>query len=41
MDNISAYSNVGCCIDIYAPGQSIKSAWWDGNYALLSGTSMA
>ncbi|XP_071828660.1 uncharacterized protein [Apostichopus japonicus] len=43
-DDIRAYfSNVGGCVDIYAPGRSITAAYYraDDDYAILSGTSMA
>jgi subtilisin family serine protease len=42
-DNRSSSSNVGPCVDIYAPGVSIKSTWNSSNTATmtLTGTSMA
>jgi major intracellular serine protease len=40
-DKISPFSNLGCCIDIFAPGENIGSAYLNNQYALLSGTSMA
>jgi subtilisin family serine protease len=42
-DNRSAFSNVGACLDLFAPGEGIFSAWYTANnaYATLSGTSMA
>jgi subtilisin family serine protease len=35
------FSNVGSVVDIFAPGNDIKSAWYNGGYVNLSGTSMA
>ncbi len=47
-DNKSTSSNYGDCVDIFAPGSSIKSAWHtdqygqDGSFTrTISGTSMA
>lgn len=42
-DNQASFSNVGPCVDIYAPGVSIPSAWYTSSTATasLSGTSMA
>ncbi len=42
-DARASYSNYGSCLDIFAPGSSIKSAWHTKNNATktISGTSMA
>lgn len=42
-DARASYSNYGSCLDIFAPGSSIKSTWYSSNSATatLSGTSMA
>ncbi|MEJ2577583.1 MAG: S8 family peptidase [Kineosporiaceae bacterium] len=42
-DAAAGYSNYGSCLDLYAPGSSIKSAWYtsDTATATLNGTSMA
>lgn len=40
-DSRSSFSNYGNCLDIYAPGSSIKSTWSNGGYNTISGTSMA
>lgn len=39
----SSYSNYGGCLDLFAPGRGIKSAWWltDSSTKTISGTSMA
>lgn len=38
---IASFSNKGRSIDIYAPGDKIKSTWLQHKYMELSGTSMA
>jgi subtilisin family serine protease len=42
-DSRASYSNYGSCLDIFAPGSSITSAWYTSNTATntISGTSMA
>ncbi|KAF1932068.1 oryzin precursor [Didymella exigua CBS 183.55] len=40
---VSTFSNIGKCVDIYAPGEQILSSWSTGDNIInfLSGTSMA
>ena len=42
-DDRAGFSNYGSCIDLFAPGESVDSAWFtsDTATATLSGTSMA
>ncbi len=40
-DTRSSFSNIGSCVDIYAPGSSITSARLNGTSTVMSGTSMA
>lgn len=40
-DAVSAFSNQGRCVSLFAPGQDVTSAWNDGSYRTASGTSQA
>lgn len=38
---VAPFSNTGSCVDLYAPGVDIRSAWPGHQYKTISGTSMA
>ena len=40
---VSAFSNFGASVDVYAPGSEVRSCWKDGDWSFetVSGTSMA
>lgn len=40
-DRRARYSNFGTVVDVFAPGSDVTSTWNNGDYAVLSGTSMA
>lgn len=40
-DRRASFSNVGSCLDLFAPGVDVTSAWLAGTTATMSGTSMA
>ena len=40
-DTRAIFSNIGSCVDMFAPGQAIKSTWLNGTTSTISGTSMA
>lgn len=40
-NKIAPFSNIGGCVDLYAPGVDINSTWPNGRYRSISGTSMA
>ncbi|WP_203590772.1 S8 family serine peptidase [Streptomyces sp. SID13031] len=40
-DNRSSFSNIGSCLDIFAPGSGVTSTWNNGGTNSISGTSMA
>ncbi|MFD0557772.1 subtilisin family serine protease [Stackebrandtia endophytica] len=40
-DSRASFSNIGSCVDIFAPGVNITSAWLNGGTNTISGTSMA
>ena len=43
LDSMSFFSNYGGCVDLFAPGETITSAWYTGDNEFydLDGTSMA
>jgi subtilisin family serine protease len=40
-DSRASFSNSGQCVDVFAPGENVLSAWIDGGTRSLNGTSMA
>jgi subtilisin family serine protease len=40
-DAKGSFSNYGACVDVYAPGVSITSTWFNGGATTMNGTSMA
>ncbi|KAK9243056.1 peptidase S8/S53 domain-containing protein [Lipomyces tetrasporus] len=42
-DRIAVFSNVGPCVDVFAPGVNIRSSWntYSGSSRAMSGTSMS
>jgi subtilisin family serine protease len=40
-DTRASFSNYGSCVELYAPGVSVQSAWLNGGTNTISGTSMA
>ncbi|ORY97980.1 peptidase S8/S53 domain-containing protein [Syncephalastrum racemosum] len=40
-DEIASFSSYGSCVQLYAPGEDIISAWNDGDSHSMRGTSMA
>ncbi len=40
-DALASFSNLGSCVDLFAPGVSITSTWLRGGTRTISGTSMA
>ncbi|MGH3714461.1 MAG: S8 family peptidase [Micromonosporaceae bacterium] len=40
-DAVANFSNVGSCVELFAPGVGVKSTWLAGGTNTISGTSMA
>jgi hypothetical protein len=40
-DQVAEFSNLGRCVNLFAPGENIRGAWWEGGYRIMSGTSMS
>lgn len=40
-DNSAFFTNFGSCVEVYAPGVDVTSAWLNGGTNTISGTSMA
>lgn len=40
-DTRASFSNYGSCVELFSPGENIKSTWLNGGTKTLSGTSMA
>ncbi|HSU13766.1 S8 family serine peptidase [Longimicrobium sp.] len=40
-DQRTSFSNIGSCLDVFAPGMNITSAWINGGSNTINGTSMA
>lgn len=40
-DTVAFFSNIGNCVDLFAPGHEIKSSWINKKKNVISGTSMA
>lgn len=40
-DRVAGFSNYGWSVDVYAPGENVRSTWHGGGYNALSGTSFS
>jgi serine protease len=40
-DTLSSFTNIGSCVDIFAPGSNIQSTYLNNKAVMMSGTSMA